>query len=87
MPITREAVAALRRPARASKPAAKRPTPPKKRREVPANVQIAERAERLCTQLAAACTQLRSVGLDQLPAEQLETLRGRLRQLGVLLAP
>lgn len=87
MPITREAVAALRRPARASKPAAKRPVAPKKRREAPAGVQIADRAERLCTQLAAACSQLRSAGLDQLPAEQLEALRGRLRQLGVLLAP
>lgn len=87
MPITREAVAALRRPARASKQAANRRAALKKRREVPASVQIAERAERLCTQLAAACLQLRSAGLDQLPAEQLEALRGRLRQLGVLLAP
>ena len=87
MPITREAVAALRKPVRASKPAAKRAAGPKKRREVPASVQIADRAERLCTQLAATCSQLRSAGLDQLPAEQLEALRGRLRQLGVLLAP
>jgi ParB family chromosome partitioning protein len=87
MPITREAVAALRKTARAPKPAAKRPAAPKKRREAPASVQIAERAERLCTQLAATCSQLRSAGLDQLPAEQIEALRGRLRQLGVLLAP
>ncbi|MGE3482447.1 MAG: ParB/RepB/Spo0J family partition protein [Gammaproteobacteria bacterium] len=86
-PITREAVAALRRPARASKPAMKRPAAPKKPREAPASVQLVARAERLCTQLAAACSQLRGVGLDQLPPEQLEALRGRLRRLDVLLAP
>jgi len=86
-PITREAVAALRRPARTSKPPMKRPVPPKKPREAPAGVQLVARAERLCTQLAAACSQLRGVGLDQLPPEQLEALRGRLRQLDVLLAP
>lgn len=87
MPITREAVAALRRPARGSKAASKRTVAPKKRREAPAIVQIAERAERPCTQLAATCSHLRSADLDQLPPEQLEALRSRLRQLDVLLAP
>jgi len=86
-PITREAVAALRRPARTPKPASKRLAAPKEPREAPAGVQLVARAERLCTQLAAACSQLRGVGLDQLPPEQLEVLRGRLRQLDVLLAP
>jgi hypothetical protein len=50
-------------------------------------VQLAVRAERLCTQLAATCSHLRSAGLDQLPAEQLEALRDRLRHLDVLLEP
>lgn len=86
-PITREAVAALRRSARASRPASKRPVAPNKRREAPASVLMAVRAERLCTQLAATCSQLRSAGLEQLPAEQLEALRDRLRHLDVLLAP
>lgn len=86
-PITREAVTALRRPARASKPSSKRPMAPKKPPETPASVQLAARAERLCTQLAATCSQLRSAGVEEVPAGQLAALRDRLKHLDVLLAP
>jgi ParB family transcriptional regulator, chromosome partitioning protein len=86
-PITREAVAALRGPVRRPK-AAKRvarklkPPTPLARPD-----QLAVRADRLCTQIAAVCSQLRGTGFDQLPVEQLDALRQRVSGLKVFLEP
>lgn len=87
VPITREAVAALRPPTR--KPKAKKQTAPtSKAPATPAQPgELAKRADRMCTQLAAACSQLRGAGLDQVPADQLAALRERLSGLKVLLEP
>lgn len=86
--ITREAVAALRPPARRKKVGAKRPTArPKVSRPEPSTDQLATRAERLCTQLAASCLQLRRAGFDHVPADRLAALRVRLGSLSVLLDP
>lgn len=86
-PITREAVAALRKPARQLK-AKKQAAPAPKAPATPVqHDQLAVRADRLCTQLAAACSQLRGAGLDQLPADKLAALRERLSGLKVLLEP
>ena len=86
-PVTREAVAALRRPTRQPK-ATKLAAPKPKAPAVPAQPgQLAARADRLCTQLAAACSQLRGAGFEQVPAEQLAALRERVNGLKVLLEP
>lgn len=86
-PITREAVAALRPPTRRPK-AKKQAAPTSKAPATPAQPgELATRADRLCTQLAAACSQLRGAGLDQVPADQLAALRERLSGLKVLLEP
>lgn len=86
-PITREAVAALRQPTR--QPKARKQTAPKsKASATPAQPgELATRADRLCTQLATACSRLRGAGLDQVPAEQLTALRERVNGLKVLLEP
>lgn len=86
-PITREAVAALRPPTR--KPNARKQTAPKsKAPTTPAQPgELAKRADRLCAQLAAACSQLRGAGLDQVPADQLAALREHLSGLKLLLEP
>ncbi len=86
-PITREAVAELRRPERLPKAASRSVPKPKApaRRAQPG--QLAERAERLCAQLAAACSQLRGAGFEHVPAEQLAALRERVSGLKVLLEP
>lgn len=86
-PITREAVAALRPPTR--KPKAKKQTATtSKTPATPAQPgELAKRADRLCTQLAAACSQLRGAGFDQVPAEQIAALRERLSGLKLLLEP
>lgn len=86
-PITREAVAALRQPTRQPK-AKKQTAPTSKAPATPAQPgELATRADRLCTQLAAACSRLRGTGLDQVPAEQLTALRERVNGLKVLLEP
>lgn len=87
-PITREAVAALRAPARRKKTAIKRTAAGSRAgRPAPAASSLATRAERLCTQLAATCSQLRGAGFEGVPAEQLAALRERLGGLKVLLEP
>lgn len=86
-PITREAVAALRPPTRKPK-ARKQTAPTSKAPETPAQPgELAKRADRLCTQLAAACSQLRGAGFDHVPDEQLAALRERVSGLKVLLEP
>lgn len=86
-PITREAVAALRQPTRQPK-AKKQTAPTSKAPATPAQPgELATRADRLCTQLAAACSRLRGTGLDHVPAEQLAALRERVSGLKVLLEP
>lgn len=86
-PITREAVAALRKPTRQPK-AKKQATPSTKAPSTPTQPgELATRADRLCTQLAAACSKLRGAGFDQVPAEQLTALRERVGSLQVLLEP
>lgn len=87
-PITREAVAALRTSARRKKAAVKRtPSRPRTARAAPATNPLVTRAERLCTQLAATCSQLRSAGFERVPVERLGALREHLRDLKVLLEP
>ena len=86
-PITREAVAALRKPASGPK-GLKRPAP--NPRAVAPRVQpslLAQRANRLCIQLAATCSQLRGAGFEYVPAPELAALRERLKHLEVLLQP
>ncbi len=86
-PITREAVAALSRPVRrpkAGKRSAARPKAPATHAQPG---QPAARVDRLCTQLAAACSQLRAAGLEHVPVEQLAALRERLSGLKLLLEP
>ena len=86
-PITREAVAALRQSTRKPK-ARKQAAPTTKAPSTPTQPgELATRADRLCKQLAAACSQLRSAGLDQVPTEQLSALRERVSDLKVLLEP
>jgi ParB family chromosome partitioning protein len=85
-PITREAVAALRKPLRTTpkRAADARKTPPAKPFEAR---QFVKRADQLCTQLAAVCSQLRGAGFEQVPADELDALRTRMRGLKVLLEP
>lgn len=87
-PITREAVAALRKPARRtrSKPVVGKKLAAKPLRSPPA-VRFASRAERLCMQLTTVCSRLRGVGFEQVPADELDALRARVSELRNLLEP
>jgi ParB family chromosome partitioning protein len=87
-PITREAVAALRKPVRRtrSKPVVGKKPGAKPLQSSPA-VRFASRAERLCTQLTAVCSRLRAVGFEHLPADDLAALRARVSELRSLLEP
>jgi len=84
-PITREAVATLRKPARRKR--AKAAVNEKRLSKPSPAVQLAARADRLCTQLGATCSKLRQAGLDHVPADELEALRTRLNGLKLLLDP
>jgi ParB family chromosome partitioning protein len=86
-PITREAVAALRQPVRRKKAVKRTSSRANAPARPPKADQLATRAERLCTQLAATCSQLRGAGFDHVPVEQLALLRERLGGLKVLLEP
>jgi ParB family chromosome partitioning protein len=87
-PITREAVAALRPRTRRKPVAMEQVCVRAKNPRVGLEAgPLATRAEHLCTQLAATCLQLRSAGIERMPAEQLATLRERLGSLKVLLEP
>jgi len=84
-PITREAVASLRRTRRprSSRAAAQpRPAPKPRSPEV-----LAAGVEHLCSQLVRTCSHLRNAGFEHLPAEQLAGLRSRLADLKSLLEP
>ncbi len=87
-PITREAAAALLRPARRrrgpARAASPRPSAPKKPTD-PGT--LAARAELLCTQLATTCSRLRGAGFEDVPADRLAALRDRVGALKVLLDP
>jgi ParB family chromosome partitioning protein len=87
-PVTREAAAALLRPMRrrrgAVRAATSRPAAPKKASAAGA---LAARAELLCTQLATACSRLRSADFEDMPADRLAALRERVGALKLLLEP
>lgn len=84
-PITREAVAGLRKPARRKR--SKVAVDGRRLSKPSPAVQFAARADRLCTQLEAACSKFRQAGLHHVPADELDALRARVYRLKLLLEP
>lgn len=87
-PITRDAAATLLRPVRRRRAAGHVAAPDSKLpKKAGTSSTLAARAELLCTQLKTACSQLRSAGFEELPADRMAMLRNRVSAVKALLDP
>lgn len=86
-PVTRDAAAALLRPARRRRGSERATALPPKVPKKAATSTLASRAELLCTQLTTACSRLRDADFEGVPADRLAALRDRVGALKVLLGP